>query len=88
MKVGTPCSDEFARPVCEERPDDREVVSGERDLVVVEAFDGSDHLGEHAEVEPCVERLGLLDEGGFAEPLREHVDVGEVAGLGTTEEGG
>lgn len=42
------------RPVCEERPGDREVVSGERDLVVVEAFDGSDHLGEHAEVEARV----------------------------------
>ena len=26
---------EFARPVCEERPGDREVVSGERELVVV-----------------------------------------------------
>nr|WP_310963922.1 hypothetical protein [Nocardioides marmorisolisilvae] len=55
--------------------------------MVLEASDGSDHLGEHTGVESRIEFLRLLDEGRRAEALGEHVDVGEVAGLGTAEEG-
>lgn len=43
----------------------------ERNLVVVESAEGSDHLREHVEVESCVESLRLLDEGVLAEALRE-----------------
>lgn len=58
----------------------------DRNLPVVEPIESSDHLREYAEVEARVECPCLSDDRVRTESTREDVHIGEVTGLGTTEQ--
>ena len=74
-------------PFTEERTQPGHGVLVDGDVVVAEAIEGPDHGRQAGRVETGVDPGSLLEQCLRAEASGQHVDVGEVAGFGTVEQG-